>query len=172
MNRFVRLLLACACLAAPAIAQTASPQTLDALLAEVRQLRLAIERGNTIVPRVQLLLQRVQMQDAKVSRISRDLQDVRSNIADRATEMPRLRAAQEQLDNRIRQEQNTVERTRLEEDQRNLKAELEQRAAREQQFLAHESELASRLLVEQASLDALQSKLDALEKSLEPAPQQ
>jgi len=172
MNRFVRLLLACACLAAPAIAQTAPPQTLDALLAEVRQLRLAIERGNTIVPRVQLLLQRVQMQDAKVSRISRDLQDVRANIADRATEMPRFRAAQEQLDNQIRQEQNPALRAHFEEEQRGVKAELEQRAAREQQLLARESELASSLLVEQGSLDALQAKLDALDKSLEPAPKQ
>jgi hypothetical protein len=59
---------------APAAAQTNSDNaTIQSLLAEVRQLRLAVERSLSLTPRMQLLLQRAQVQEQKVARISQQL---------------------------------------------------------------------------------------------------
>jgi chromosome segregation ATPase len=161
MTRSFFALLLCA---APAAAQNT---TLDALLNEVRQLRLAIERSNTIGPRMQLLMQRAQIQDAKVTRLARDLQDVRSNLAHFTGEVSTARAALEQVESKITQEQNPALRTQLEEMRQHFKTQLDTQSAEEQQLRSREVELSSQLRLEQANLDALQTKLDALDKALD-----
>jgi len=172
MKRPVLFLFVCAFCAAPAAAQNASQQTLDALLNEVRQLRLAIERSNSIAPRMQLLMQRAQIQDAKVTRISRDLQDVRFNLAHVSSQMANGKAQLDQIEGKITQEQNPAKRAEFEEVRQHFKTEVEQVTAEDQQLRERESELTSQLRLEQGALDMLEAKLDALEKALEPPPQQ
>ena len=60
---------------------TADQATLQSLLTEVRQLRLALEKAMAIGPRMQVTLERIRMQDEKVSRISRELSDTRRELA-------------------------------------------------------------------------------------------
>jgi chromosome segregation ATPase len=151
-----------------AAAQTNSSQTLDALLAEVRQLRVAVERAATLGPTVQLLLQRAQIQEAKVAGLSRDLQSVREQLAHFASQMPRMNREVEDVDTVAKQEQNPLLRKQAEDRARELKAQLEQTAAMEGQLRARESEVASQLRLEQGKLDALEARLDAIEKQLNP----
>jgi chromosome segregation ATPase len=168
MTRTIRLLLFGL---APALAGWAQPsdssQTLSVLLQEVRQLRLVIERSSTIGPRMQLLLQRVQLQDGKVSRISRDLQDARSAATQAAGEVLRVRDLVPHQQEQIQQEQNPARRSQMEESLRQMRAGLDELVLREQQLRARESELAAQLGREQAVLDEFQTKLDRFEKSLE-----
>src|SRR5580700_6027144 len=80
---FCRIIFLAGLAALSAPAQTANPDnpTLQALLSEVRQLRLTVEKSVSIGPRMQLILQRAQSQDAKVARISERLDEVRRQVA-------------------------------------------------------------------------------------------
>ncbi len=169
MTRLIRLLLISLASAAIAGAQSDASPTLTALLQEVRQLRLAIERTATLAPRMQLLLQRVQLQDGKVSRLSRDLQDVRQTVSQVAADAARMREQLPSFEERARQEQNPMQRTEMESRLRAVKGSLEESAAREQQLRAREAELGSQLRTEQATLDEYQARLDKFEKALDSA---
>jgi hypothetical protein len=150
-----------------AVAQTSSQPTLDALLNEVRQLRLTLERSNSIAPRMQLLMQRAQIQDSKVTRLSRDLQDVRENLAHHTAEMATLKTEMDRLESQSLQEINPAKKTELADIQRHIKQEWDQRTAADQHLRERETELMSQLRIEQANLDMLQAKLDALDKALD-----
>ncbi len=169
MTRILRLLLVSLAAGAGARAQSDASPTLTALLQEVRQLRLAIERTATLGPRMQLLLQRVQLQDGKVSRLSRDLQDTRTNITQAIGETTRMKEEISTFEERVHQEQNPVQRSDMEDRLRHAKTGFEERQALEQQLRARESELASQLRLEQATLDEFQARLEKFEKSLESA---
>src|SRR5690349_14763551 len=54
--------------------------TMQSLLAEVRQLRQALEKIVATGPRMQVALERLRMQDEKVSRLGKDLSDVRREL--------------------------------------------------------------------------------------------
>jgi hypothetical protein len=82
MNKLFRFgtivsLAALAAASAPAQTTSADNATLQKLLDEVRQLRLTMEKSVTVGPRMQLILQRTQLQDARVARISQQLDEVR-----------------------------------------------------------------------------------------------
>src|SRR5690348_477103 len=53
-------------------------RALQDLVAEVRELRLAVERTNSISLRLQITLQRIQLQQNQVSRISGQLESLRN----------------------------------------------------------------------------------------------
>src|SRR6266550_121368 len=55
--------------------------TLQALLTEVRQLRFALERSTSVVPRIQLAFQRFQLQQDRVDSLSKQLQDSHTHAA-------------------------------------------------------------------------------------------
>ena len=75
------LLLFSPCLIAGAQTPPPSDATLmQALLSEVHQLRLAIERSNTISPRIQLAVERLKLQQQTVWHISDQLEGVRHDI--------------------------------------------------------------------------------------------
>ena len=150
-------------LALPAAAQTSQDApTLQALLAEVRQLRLALERSATLSPRIQLTMQRVRLQDEKVARVSAQLEAVRREIANhpvhRATQQLTL------LEQHLSSESDAARRKELE--QRRAELRVMSAQAVDPQLGARESELANSLRVERAALDELSGKLDAMERLL------
>ncbi len=170
MTRFLRLLLTGAGLAGAASAQTDASHTLDALLAEVRQLRVAVERSISIGPRIQLLLQRAQIQQTAVTRLSRDLDDIRSQIANASNEASVSEKLLADYSERMRQEQNPAQKQGLEDRLRGFKLNNEAAKAREQQLQVRASEVATQLQAEQSKLDALEARLDALDKQLDAPP--
>ncbi len=167
MKRLVTLgaVLGAIVLSGPACAQTGDSATLQALLAEVRQLRLTMEKSISIGPHVQLVLQRVQLQDQKVARISQQLEEVRKRIGEETSRQTHAAEVLARVEQELPAETDPQRRKQLEESQAGLKLE----AARgvDQQLTAHESELASALRNEQAILSEFDSKLDALERQLE-----
>ena len=176
MSRSVSLLLLCATIG-PAGAQNITQPSLDALTAEIRQLRLAVERSNNIVMQSYITLHRLDLQEQKVGRISGELESVKMQIEGLPEQVRQLKAQIEQFDSMAEKAPNggagpnAFQMPGIETVKQNLKTQMEQSAAREQQLRAREADLSSQLRVEQGVLDGLHSKLDAIEKSLE-APQQ
>src|SRR5258706_418334 len=66
-------------------AQT-SDSAIQALLDEVRQLRLAVERSAVMTTKIQTPLPRIQLKQDSVSRAPRQLEDLRDQLAKSAAE--------------------------------------------------------------------------------------
>src|SRR2546430_14423384 len=63
-------------------ADTSRDAIVQALLKEVHALRIAMEHGTQIGPRIQIALARIQMQEERVRNATRQLQDVRDKLAE------------------------------------------------------------------------------------------
>ena len=157
-----------------ALAQTGSipdNATLQSLLAEVRQLRLAVERATSVLPQTQLLLQRAQLQQQHVESVSRQLEQLRDEMAKSAAEDARNAGHVKALEALAGQEQDPNRRQQFEDEIKGLKAHLEQQGTLDQEQKARESQLAAQLQNEQAKLSELNERLDALERTFQyPAP--
>ncbi|HLY20268.1 MAG TPA: hypothetical protein VKR61_23735 [Bryobacteraceae bacterium] len=149
-------------------AQSTDNTALQALLAEVHQLRLMVEKSVSLGPRMELLLKRAQMQDQKVARIAQQLDEVRKQIAGetarQASDAERLAKIEQDLSI----ETDAEHRKQLEE----VRAGLKMAAGNgpDPQLRAREGELARSLQTEQALLDELNGKLDGIERQLESLP--
>jgi hypothetical protein len=118
----------------PVIAQSpAEPATIQALLTEVRQLRLALERSALIAPKMQIALQKMQIQQVRVDQMSQRLYDVRSKLTSVAGEEARLAADLRYTEARLSQEQEPVRRKELELNLEQLKRITEEFGARNPQ---------------------------------------
>ena len=175
MNQLRRLpalaLLAAATSAAPAVAQNTNSDaaTMQALLTEVRLLRRTLEKSIMLGPKMQLLLQRAQMQDQKVARISQQLEDVRKQIATEAAQQTKVGESIAQIEQEISSEADTERRKQMED----MRAGLKKMAANgpDQQLQTRESALTNTLQTEQAVLNEINEKLDALERQFDVSPQ-
>lgn len=152
-----------------AFGQTSSTelQTLQALLAEVRQLRQDLRTTTATARRVQILLFRLQIQEAAVARLERRVDDAHSNLVQTQFELKRLASEIKIREDMQSNTQNPSERKEIEEVLPKLKAELESLKSTEQQLQTRESEAEQDLRAEQAKLTALHGQLDRLDNSLE-----
>jgi chromosome segregation ATPase len=158
--------LLCLGFAARAQGPSPDPQTLQTLLAEVRQLRLAIERSNQIGPRIQIAVERLKLQQEQVARIARQLGDLRRDLDKSRTEQGKAQQRIQALDSQATQAADPVQRKDMEEASRELKLEAEQAEKSLQQTLVREGELASQLQAEQGKLAELNDHLDQIERAL------
>jgi len=145
-----------------------SEQGMQALVAEVRQLRKDLQASNGNALKAQILLQRLQFQEAAVARASERLNDARGRLA--ATQRHRAEVADtsrrfaELLENT---ETSSEDRQRFQGEISAKKQELEALAAVEQQQQAAEMEAEEQLRTEQAKLNELEERVDRLEKNLD-----
>lgn len=169
-----RLLLGFLLISAPAFGQTTSSdsQTLQSILAELRQLRQELAATALTTQRMQIVLYRLQAQEAAVSRLSQRLDDARSELAQLQAEGKRgaadIKRQEEFVD---RADTSAADRKAIEAVLPQQKARLEAVQTQEQQQQAKESEIRDQLRLEQAKLDTLQEDLANLEKALEKAAQ-
>ena len=144
--------------------------TIQALLVEVRQLRIALERSASLLPRLQLATQRIQAQQDRVDRLSRELRDFRNQMAQHTSERDRVADRLKQIESEAGQTQDLNRQKEMETAKKVLSPELVRHTAREQQDRAQEVELSSQLQVEQFKLNDLSDQLNALDKQLQPEP--
>jgi hypothetical protein len=76
-------------------------QTLKQLLTEVRELRLAVQRATVSNTRSQMLIERVRVQQAHVDALSRQLENIHSQVAD-------MKAAKPQMEQQIKDAEDLV----------------------------------------------------------------
>src|SRR6266481_5236990 len=100
MHRSCLLILGLSLIAAPVLGQSASTdsQTLQALLAEVRQLHHELQTTTLAAQRAQILLYRLQAQQSVVRRMQERVDDTRSKLAQIHAEQKRLTCAVKQYE--------------------------------------------------------------------------
>lgn len=170
MKRLLSVLLLATFSLSSARAQSSSDGTMQALLTEVRQLRVALERSMVLAPRIQVTLQRMQLQQDAVSRAAREVEDVRHQLAKSAAEEASVPAQIRDLEASALREQDPERRKAMENEVKAMKFLMEGRQAGDSQLRARESDIAGRLQAEQAKLDELNERLNSLERMLEAPP--
>src|ERR1700682_606960 len=163
------LLLACT-LAPISSAQSPDSASLQALVTEIHQLRLAVERASATTPKIQITLQRLQLQEERVTRISEQLADVRKQLAASSDRNPFPSTFMQSLNTKLEQEQDATKKKEIEEQLHQMTAMVEQQARMLQQLRTKEAELAATLRIEQAKSDELNDHLATLERSLDAPP--
>jgi len=143
-------------------------QTLQALLAEVRQLRQELRTSSIAAQRAQILIFRVQAQQTVVTRISQRVDNERSRLTQNQSEQRRFTTAIKRLEDlRVRQTDN--ERKPTDEQLAQMKIRLEQLSSEEQESQPQKIEIEEELRVEQTKLAQLHDELDRIDKLLEQA---
>lgn len=163
-------LAAAAALTLPLFAQTAGTDTLSALLTEVRQLRIAMERTATIAPQVQLLGARLTVQNERLSRATNDHANVQEEIERVTNAISQISARIQELETSASEAANPVAQRQFVAEQRALKQELESQSAQETRLRARETELANLVAAEQNRWLELNARLDDLERALARTP--
>jgi DNA repair exonuclease SbcCD ATPase subunit len=145
-------------------------QTLQALLSEVRQLRQDLQATTIASQRAQILIYRLQGQEAAVARASQRLDEVRDKLDRIQAERKHLAAEVKQDEDFIANSENPPAQQKVLEDRLSqLKSELESAEDSEQQEQAQEIDAEQHLRAEEAKLSDLQDQLDRLDKALENA---
>lgn len=166
MHRSWLLVLGLLLIPVPSLGQSTSndSQGLQALVAEVRQLRKDLQTANGHSLQAQILLSRLQVQEATIARVSQQLNDARSKLAVTQGHRRDVTASlkkEESLDNA---EISPADRKQLQQWIAGKKSELESLAAEEQQEQSAEMEAEDQLRVEHAKLGGLEDRLERLEK--------
>jgi chromosome segregation ATPase len=144
------------------------PDALQALLAEVHQLRQDIEGMTVASQRVQIALYQLQMQDGAVARTAQRLDSVRNKCSLAEENRQHVAADVERLESAVAsgtvpQPETEAVKQRLTE----LKGNLEARTAEAQNCQATEADAATQLRGDQAKLVDLQDRIARLDKALE-----
>jgi chromosome segregation ATPase len=143
-------------------------QTLQALLAEVRQLHHDLQTTTIAAQRAQILLYRLQGQEAIVARASQRLDDARARLVEVQSNRTKLTADIKKYEELVSQTENSpTDRKQIEDLLPQLKAKLAAFENEEQQRQTREIEAEDELRTERAKLGELQVQLDRLEKMLE-----
>src|SRR5712692_9571580 len=151
-----------------AMAQNGSsdPQTLQTLLTEVHQLRLALERSTQIAPRIQIAVERLKLQQEQVARVARQLDDLRRELDRNRESQPKIQQRLEQVSSAAAETADPQQRKDFDVVVKEVKLQSEQAEKSLQQLQVREGELASQLQSEQARLTELNDRLDQMERAL------
>jgi len=141
--------------------------TIQALLNEVRQLRLAIQRSNLNSYRAQVALERLRLQQQEVDRLNDKLGAAREQIAILQREKSNVSGEIQRLEGQLSQEADPSKRRELENQQQMTKLALARLPEMMSQARETESLLSGQLQMEQAKLNELNDRLDTFQKELE-----
>jgi chromosome segregation ATPase len=145
-------------------------QTLQTILSEVRQLRQELQTTAIATQRAQILIYRLQGEEAAVARASQRLEEAREKVAV-------IRDQQEQVAANIKEYEDFIGNTDNPPTQRKqhedllpkFTARLESLKSEEQQRQTQEIEADQQLRAEQARLSELRDQLDRFDQALENA---
>ncbi len=148
----------------PAVSQSSSsyPQTLQAILTEVRAFRQDLRVSLARVQNIQILLTRFQIQQGVVSRASERLDDARSRLSETQIHQRDVVAESKRLEDELSAEENPQQQKLLQDRISHTKSEMEVTANMEHQRQAAEIQTEQQLLDEQDKLNALEAQLDEL----------
>ena len=152
---------------------TTDSQTLQSLLAEVRQLRQDLRTATLAAQRALILIYRVQAQEAVVRHSQDRVDENRSLLGQIRFEqkrlVPRIKAYEDQLGS---SETSQTDRKQIEQLLTQLKTSSEAQTSSEQETQSKLIDAEEQLRIEQAKLGRLQDELDRLDKVLEDSSRQ
>jgi chromosome segregation ATPase len=166
------LALGCLLFATTCFRQSApsDSQTLQALLSEVRQLRQELRTTTIAAQRSQILIYRLQAQQASVARASQRLDEARERFARTQDERKHVTANVKQTEDSVNNTDNpATQRKALENRLSELKTRLESLESDEQRDQSQEIDAEQQLRAEETKLSDLRDQLDRLDKALENA---
>jgi chromosome segregation ATPase len=137
------------------------------LLNEVHLLRIALQSTTAGAKRIQLAAERVRLQQERVDKAAKDLEDTRNQLAELKANQLRMGETLKELDRQIRQEAFPARRSELEKQYRLSKIELDPLAERETRLKDREGQQMAFLAAEQSKLHELNEKLNELEREFE-----
>jgi hypothetical protein len=143
----------------------------QALISEIQQLRLAIERSTLLNARTQLAISQFQLQEQSVARLTTQLSEVRARGAEGGGMLKRLAQEIQETEQRRTTADPKIARE-LDDHIRDMKARLEQFTAMETTRSAREGELTVQLQQAQSNIAASRSRIDEMERALDAAIQQ
>jgi hypothetical protein len=147
-------------------ADVSQAATIQALLKEVHALRVTMEQGNQIGPRIQIVLARIQLQEERVRNATRQVQDARDKAGDMQTKRAETADRIKQFEAQLTQTTDPNARKQVEFDITEMKAAVDRLSALEQQFRAQEAEAKSLLLAEQGRWNEANDMLTSIERGL------
>ena len=148
----------------------ADSQTLQALLSEVRLLRQDLQITTIAAQRAQILLYRLQGQEAAVARASQRLEEAKEKLAGIQAQRNYLATDVKRHEDFISNTENPpTQRKEFEERLPRIKSELESTENLLQQQQTRETDAEQYLRAEEVKLSDLQDQLDRLDKALENA---
>lgn len=148
-------------------ADSRTSETLEALLEEVRQLRRDLRTTTVSTVRAQILLHRVELQEAAVARLSQKVESAQARLNESQAAQQRTADQIRTFENQKESSSDSREQQRLEQTLASLRRNLQQFDRELQQRQAAASEAQEQLRGEQDKLSDLQDQLDRLDKDLE-----
>ena len=146
---------------------SADSQTLQALLSEIRQLRKDLQTTAVAAQRVQILMYRLQMQQALVTRAQQRVDEVRSKLAQSREGVRHFASEVEQMETVLHETESSANRKELESMLPARKGQLESEKTAVQEWETKEAEAVQNLRSEESKLAALEDLLDRLDRELE-----
>jgi hypothetical protein len=147
-------------------------QVTQALLSEIRELRLAIERSTLLNARTQLAISQLQLQETSIARLMSQLNDVRSQAAATSGVAKRFADAVADLEQRRTTATDPKVRLQAEDELKHMKFQVEQTTAMETARVAREGELAMQLQQAQNQIADSRARIAEMERALDAAIQQ
>jgi chromosome segregation ATPase len=172
MNRSLLVVLGLLLFSTDCFGQTTTgdSQTLQALLTEVRLLRQDLQATTIAGQRAQILIYRLQGQEAAVARASQRLDEAREKLARTRDERKLVAADLKRFEDSMSTENSAMERKAVEQNVLpQFKARLEALDNQEQQLQTREIDAEQQLRAEEIKLSDLRDQLDRLDKALENA---
>lgn len=143
-------------------------QPLQVLLDEVRLLRQALQNTNLFAYRGQIIVERLRIQRDRVDKFSGMIESVRTEIKELEPQAPQLQERLKEVDEKIEREStDSKQRRELENESKSVKLALSQQEQRQAELRNRESQLTLVVREEQAKLEELDKRLEALERELE-----
>lgn len=171
MHRCLCLVVGLLLFSRPAWAQaTADSPALQAILNELRQIHQDLRTTSIVAQRSQILLYRLQSQEAAVARASQRLDDAHAKLAEVQGNQKKTAAQIQDYRNWMRDNSENATATQkknMEDAIAQFQAKLEAQGSEEQQRQSREIEADQQFRLEQAKLTALQDQLDQLDRELQ-----
>jgi hypothetical protein len=142
-------------------AEAKRDKTLNQLLVEVRELRLALERTTSISTRFHMLIERWKVEQADADLLDKNLETVRSQLNKLAGAKVEASDQLKDLEKRITESSND-ERQAIEIALKEIRRNLELRTAEETRQLQVEADLVMRRRMKDSKLTELNGELDQL----------
>jgi hypothetical protein len=137
-----------------------------ALIRELHDLRIAIEKLASSSSRVQLLSTRVGQQEQTISNLTIQLIALNNKLAESNADMMISSATLDQLRDRLRSEADPKQRALLESQQSDLTVDFNRKRMMQSSVQAQADAIRQQISAQQSSLADLQRRLDELDRSM------
>lgn len=139
---------------------TGYDKTLQQLIAEVRELRLVVQRATFSHTRAQMLIERLRLQQNTIDSVNRQIDMVRAQLAD-------LRNAKLQIQQEIKEIEELLERTTDPNGRLDMESRIKSTKARLARLPPEEDRLRNREVALENELNNLHAKLNELNSQLD-----